>query len=646
MRVKGVFVIWFLMISGVITAQAEKSRADILFFEYAYSDAIKEYYKEMNQAPLTNQQLLNLADSFFKIRNYRQAAEKYLEVYKADSTMSNHHFNKMLQSMTKTSGMDRAKAFLATKTTSLSKELLENADFNFDLLQSIDGIPLQVKIFNINANSPQSDFAPSFYGDKLLFSSGRPQESKSTYTPSGEGYLDILVGKVGLGGQIVNPNPFTGIPESKFHEGTPYYSQEINTIFYVLSNAVKGKLSFDDNGKNALALGAVGGNGTFTYLLRDLSTSFYYPFYDASTSRLYFAANFEDSLGGTDIYYVNTNNGQIMSAPINLGPRINTPGNEISPFIFENSFYFSSDIFYGLGGMDIYKSEMGSQNFFSIPINLGKEVNSDKDDFGFIMKDNIGAGLIGYFSSNREGGKGNDDIYGFLVSEKPGLKTLVIGGEITNSGSNSDVSKASVKILDGEGILIKEIYTAENGTYRAEVPWMDALKLEISKERYSSFTQTYDKSEIEQLENNITLDAELTFLDDLVQEREGQTVIKMNKFFFAPRTYTLTPEITAELDKAVEAVQKFPKLQLRIEAHTDSRGGSLTNFRLSQQRADAIKGYLLEKGVPSSNILYTVGYGEEKITNQCKNGVFCLEILHKQNERHLIVVLNYDLLYE
>ncbi|HMB64028.1 MAG TPA: hypothetical protein VKN36_13195, partial [Eudoraea sp.] len=278
MRVKGVFVIWFLMIAGVITAQVKKSRADILFFEYAYSDAIKEYYKEMNQAPLTNQQLLNLADSFFKIRNYRQASEKYLEVYKADSTMSNHHFNKMLQSMTRTSGMDRAKAFLATKTTSLSKELLENAEFNFDLLQSIDGIPLQVKIFNINANSPQSDFAPSFYGDKLLFSSGRPQDSKSMYTPSGEGFLDILVGKVGLGGQIINPNPFTGIPESKFHEGTPYYSQEINTVFYVLSNAVNEKLSFDDNGKNALALGAVGGNGSFTYLLRDLSTSFYYPF--------------------------------------------------------------------------------------------------------------------------------------------------------------------------------------------------------------------------------------------------------------------------------------------------------------------------------------------------------------------------------
>ncbi|MEX0288775.1 MAG: OmpA family protein, partial [Flavobacteriaceae bacterium] len=98
--------------------------------------------------------------------------------------------------------------------------------------------------------------------------------------------------------------------------------------------------------------------------------------------------------------------------------------------------------------------------------------------------------------------------------------------------------------------------------------------------------------------------------------------------------------------KVITAIQKFPQLQLRIEAHTDSRGGTATNFRLSQRRADAIKKYLVDKGVPSSNILYSIGYGEDKILNNCKNGVRCVEILHKQNERHLIVVLNYKFLYE
>ncbi len=643
MNIKGLFLC-FLMASGAICAQEEKSRADILFFEYAYEEAVKEYYKEMNEGELTNQQKLNLADSFLQIGNYKQASEKYFEVYKKDSSMSNHHFNKMLQSMVKTSGLDRAKAFLATKTTKLSEELLENAAFNFELLQADKpGVP-KLTMFNITANSPQADFAPSFYGDKLLFSSGRPQDSKKASTLSGEGYLDIFVGKVGLGGQIVNPNPFFGIPESKFHEATPYYSSELNTIFYIVSNAVKNKLSFDQNGKNALALGAAEGNGSFRYLLRDLSTSFYYPFYDSKTGKLYFAANFEDSLGGTDIYYVYTNNGQIMSSPINLGPRINTPGNEVAPFIFDNSFFFSSDIFYGIGGMDIYKSEMGPDDFFSIPVNLGKAINSEQDDFGFIIKKNVGKGLIGYFSSNREGGEGKDDIYGFIVEGKPGLRTLVIRGEITEENSPVGIPKVSVKLLDDEDKVIKEVYTKNDGTYRLEIPFRETVKIEVNKGRYSSYVQEYDREGIKQFQNNTMLDIALTPLDELVQEREGQTVLKMNKFFFPPGRYAITPEIAVELDKTVDAIKKFPQLQVRIEAHTDSRGGKASNLTLSQRRADAIKKYLLENGVAASNVPETRGYGEEKITNNCTDGVYCLEILHKQNERHFMVVLNYDLL--
>jgi outer membrane protein OmpA-like peptidoglycan-associated protein len=86
-------------------------------------------------------------------------------------------------------------------------------------------------------------------------------------------------------------------------------------------------------------------------------------------------------------------------------------------------------------------------------------------------------------------------------------------------------------------------------------------------------------------------------------------------------------------------------MQLRIESHTDSRGGSATNFRLSQSRADAIKNYLETHGVSTSNILYSIGYGEDKLLNDCTNGVFCLDTFHKKNERQLIVVLNYDLLF-
>ncbi|MEO0526066.1 MAG: OmpA family protein [Bacteroidota bacterium] len=637
-------LLFFLLVTSLMEGQNKKSKGDFLFFEYAYAEAITEYNKELGKGPLTNQQYLNLADAYLKTGNYKSASDNYLKVFKKDSTMSHHYFNKMLQSLSKTSGTDRAKAFLATRSAKLSEELMENASFNFELLNSGDDTDLDFRIFNIDGNSPQSDFSPAFFKDRFLFTSARPQKAKKIYGPSGESYLDIYVARINPDGNILNANPFTEIPSSKYHKATPYFSEELNSLFYILSNTDGGELTFDENGKNTLAMGFAKRQGPLQYLLRDLSTSFYYPFYDGASGRLYFAANFEDSIGGTDIYYVHTNRGMIMSAPVNLGPRINTPGNEIAPFIFENSLYFSSDVFYGLGGMDMYKSNIQSGESFSIPVNLGEGINSDKDDFGFIMKNDDKGGLIGYFSSNRLGGKGNDDIYGFKVKEKPGLKTLAIKGMVLKHDSKLGVSKTAIKVLDLDNTLIKEIYTKEDGSYQIEIPWRAGINLEVSKERYSSFYGSYEGPTLENLQKT-PLDIHLALLDDLVQERENQTVIKMNKFFFEKNRASVTPEIALELDKVVYAVQKFPKLQLRVESHTDSRGGSSTNFRLSQNRSDAIMKYLVKSGVPSSNILYTIGYGEDKLTNKCKNGVYCIEYLHKQNERSLIAVLNYDLLY-
>tara|TARA_R110002020_G_scaffold23587_3_gene78439 strand:+ start:3479 stop:5404 length:1926 start_codon:yes stop_codon:yes gene_type:complete len=637
-----ILVLFFLLTISCF-GQDKKSKADNLFFGYAYKQAIAEYKKEMAKTQLDNQQYLNLADAYLKTGDYKNAATTYTLVYKRDSTLSNHNFNKMLLSIARTDGMERVNAYLATKKALLPAEWIENANFNAELLDSDGGDGLKYEILNIRGNSAQADFSPTFYGEKLLFTSSRSQKSKDLYIPSGESFMDIFIGRVSQNGDILNANAFNDMPPSKFHEATPFYSQELESIFYMLSNAEDGELSFDENGKNALAIGMVDQKGVFKYLLRDLGTSFYYPFYDAPTGKLYFSANFGDSYGGTDIYYVYTNQGQIMSAPVNLGPRINTAGNEIAPFVFDNSLYFSSDVFYGLGGMDIYRSNLMPDDSFSIPVNLGREINSTYDDFGFIIKDSSTGGLMGYFASNREGGKGKDDIYSFSVSEKPGLKTLVLSGTVAKP-SGTAIDRAAVRVYDIQMELLKEVYTSENGQYHLEIPWRDSILVGAAKERFSSFTKALDGKSLQAV-NNGRLNISLTQLEDLIAEKEGQTVIKLNKFLFDRSKSTITPEIAGELDKVVAAVKDFPKLQLRIESHTDSRGGSSTNFKLSQQRADAIKKYLLDNGVSTSNILYTVGYGEDKILNNCTNGVYCLEMLHQQNDRSLIVVLNYDLLF-
>lgn len=625
-------------------AQQKKSKGDISFFEYSYRRAIQEYEKELEKGSLTNGQYLNLADSYLKVGNFKNASKIYADIFKKDTTMSAHYFNKLLQSLAKTSGLEKVKLFLEENKREFSRELLENAEFNYELLRSENGPQMHYEIFNLSANSPQADFSPTFYNDRILFSSGRHRDSKNVYHPSGESYLNIYEAEVDPNGDLKNPREFAGLKASNFHKATPFYSEKLKSLFYSLSNAVGAELLFSANGKNAMSIARSSGADSYMYVLRDLDTSFYYPFYEGETGRLFFAANFEDSYGGTDLYFVYTNEGIMMSSPVNLGPRINTPGNEIAPFIFENSLYFASDIFYGLGGMDIYKSNLQENNNFSIPVNLGQLINSAEDDFGLIIKNNESNGFLGYFASNRFGGKGNDDIYGFKVNEKPGLKILSLRGTVQKSNDGAGIGGVLVSLTDGEGVIMKEVTTDDDGYYELEIPWQDNITVKAIKERYSKYMGDFSGAELEKA-NTSNFNLKMVFIDDILVESEGQEVIKMNKFFFGKGKSEITPEIATELEKVVAAIKNFPELQLRIESHTDSRGGSSYNLNLSQKRSEAIKNYLLLQGVPKGNIPYTVGYGEEKILNNCKSGVFCLEMLHNINERSNVVVLNYELLF-
>ena len=176
------------------------------------------------------------------------------------------------------------------------------------------------------------------------------------------------------------------------------------------------------------------------------------------------------------------------------------------------------------------------------------------------------------------------------------------------------------------------------------MPFQNVITVEASKDRHSTYLETYQDEKLESLQKN-DFNIGVMNIEDVVEEKENQTVLKLRKFYFGKGRSTITPEIAMELDKVVDAVTKFPKLQLRIETHTDSRGSNNYNLKLSQDRSEAIKKYLLQNGVSTDNILFTVGFGEEKITNNCTNGVFCLDMLHQQNERTLLVVLNYKTIF-
>ncbi len=636
MRMKLIFTILIFATSFLVCGQEPDSEGDKYFFSYDYQNAIKSYLQDKSEGVvLTKNQILNLADAYFKTTNFDEAAKTYLNSEAKEPIKDKNRINMMLQSLKRSKKPKMLDKLWGSKKNLLSTELQENAEFNFQLLHNQTDADNAIDIFNSLENSIKDDFSPTIFKDKLLFSSSRSSKKKGKYS-SGGSFLDIYEARITPTGRLSNAKKFSFLPNSKYHKSTPFYVEENNQFFYILSNSEDGELTFNDHGKNALAIGMVYNNGFFRYILADLSTSFYYPFFDSKTEKLYFAANFEDGFGGTDIYYVYVNNGQIMSEPINLGPRINSPGNEIAPYIHDGSMYFSSDVFYGIGGMDVYRTNIQSDDSFSIPVNLGSSINTEADDFGFIIKENEAQKLYGYFASNRPGGKGGDDLYGFVMNEKPGLKTIAIKGKVVDLNTNQGLADAQVRIIGSDGMVIKTVKSAEYGGYSIEIPYQAKVTVQSTKEGYSVFTGSFSSNS----ESN-GFNLGILNLDDLIEDVEDKKVVAINKFFFASRSSELTEAIKLELDKVVQAVQSFPRMKLAIETHTDSRGYTKTNKKISQLRADAIKSYLLSKGVSLDNMVSAVGYGEEKIMNNCKNGVYCLEFLHNQNKRTLIVIDNY-----
>lgn len=649
MHLRLTFLLAFFGVALIWGQRKDKYSADDYFFAYDYVKAGQLYEQLERSGQLTPAQQLNMAECYIKTGQYQQAADTYIDFYEKDTLsprqMKGYDFNFMMQSLAKSSRKEEFGKYLQDFSPTLTKELLENADFNLQLLSSPVDLDLNYDFFNPGINSTQDDFAPTFYQNKLLFSSSRPGAGKSTNS-KGEGYLDIYESELDENGVARTPKRFKEIPRSSYHKATPSYAKALNSFLYILSNTRGGDMAFDENGKNTLAIGQKVVDGKFNFLLKDLSTSFYYPFYDDLSGRLYFAADFPDEgFGGTDIYFVYTNSGQIMSAPINLGPRINSPGNEIAPFIFEGSLFFASDVFYGRGGMDIYRSNIEDANNFSIPVNLGDKINSTLDDFGLVIRQDD-KGMLGYFSSNRKESLGGDDIYGFVVDKKPGLKTLTLKGKVLKPyGNRTGVSNALVELYDAKGNFLKLIYADDEGNYRIEVPWVNNITLKASKNRYSYFSQTFNEEALNTLQNQ-NLDIGLSLYNDLVVSKEGQMALDLDPLYFGKGKVKISPEISTRLDEVVSFMKMFPKAKIRIECYTDSRGGSSTNLSFTQKRAEAIKGHLVKQGIPAENIPDAVGFGEQKITNNCRNGVFCLEILHKQNQRTLFVVMNDNLLFE
>ena len=319
---------------------------------------------------------------------------------------------------------------------------------------------------------------------------------------------------------------------------------------------------------------------------------------------LFFASDRPGTFGGSDIWYSQRNSDGTWRKPVNLGPTINTPENERSPFLHTDSktLYFSSSGHDGMGGQDIFYSKLDEKNRWTAPTNIGYPINSENDEVDFFVSLD---GKTGYFSSNNIDNQ-DWNIYEFELYEaaRPHVM-MIVKGKVT--ADDGDLEGATVEIRDtATNVIATGIVSANTGNYAVatEVPKEDPqpIIVTVKKEGHS-----YDSQVItpEQMENNIvTKDAE-------VKAIEPGKVCDLRDIYYETNSYTLTHASRVVLALFIEFLKDNPTVKVEIQGHTDNIGNDDANQKLSEQRAKAVYDYVIGKGIPADRLRYK-GYGESQ----------------------------------
>lgn len=318
---------------------------------------------------------------------------------------------------------------------------------------------------------------------------------------------------------------------------------------------------------------------------------------------LYFSSDRPGGFGGADIWMSTFKDGRFQT-PVNLGPEVNTPGEEQSPFIhYDNlTLYFSSNGHPGIGGGDIFVCRKGADGKFGNRMNIGYPINSEKDELGLIV-DRLGK--FGYLSSERAGGFGGLDIYKFeLPSNLKPEPVSYVTGTVYDAISMEKI-EADMELTDlatGE-IIIKTRSQKGSGAFFMVLKSNRNYMLTIDQTNYLFYSANFSLKEHSSLEPYK--------LDVPLKKPATDIEVVLNNVFFDVDKYELKPESKLELDKLVHLLKKFPFMKIEIGGHTDNTGDKAKNKVLSQNRAKAVKEYLVSKGIDATR-LSAIGYGDSK----------------------------------
>ncbi len=511
----------------------------------------------------------------------------------------------------------------------------------------------QYEIKNLDqVNTKFADFGLSIYSGGVIFASSRKDQSATNKKWKGnhQRFLELYKGSIMEDGEITNIEYFSKNINTKYHESNAVFTQNMQRVFFSRNNYEDKKFKKSSKGWNLIQLYSadVGVNGDWTNVTPvpfnsdEFQTG--HPALSADNKVLYFSSDRPGSIGGTDIWGVDINEDGSYGEPFHLKGDVNSSAKEMFPYVSkDNTLFYASNRSGGQGGLDIYKAKNTGDNTFQDSTILPSSINSSSDDFCYVEGTEANTG---YFSSNRVGGKGDDDIYYFKVKEEELIEEVIdapctqsMDGVVRDQISQNLLPESTVelyKMKDGEieekieGIIVgsdaKFTFTLEcNQTYRVIG----------SKKGYVSDDEVITTNE----DTGVSLDTTLALKEDVFDTNlQGEDIIKINPIYFNYDKSDIRPDAALELDKVVRVMQTYPDMIVQGGSYTDSRGRDQYNWDLSNRRAKATLQYIVEHGISPSRISAT-GYGETQLVNRCSNGVKCSDVEHQENRRTEFVVV-------
>ncbi|MCC4212774.1 OmpA family protein [Leeuwenhoekiella parthenopeia] len=631
-----VFLIFSIVLSGF--AQKDLNEADALFGRSAYADAALAYESYIaNAATVSPETWQRLGYTYYNLKDYVNALKAYKNWRDIDSpdddVSKGYYYYDTLRRLKEYDKANQMAMIFFSRANNRNKYL------NYDEEQSRFVELLQADtlytVKNLPLNSQYADFAASFYKEDFVFTSSRNKEDNKIYERNKTPYLSIY--KISRPEVASEVSLFSEDIETPFHDGTTSFTADGRYMYYASSFQSGSKKVFNDEKRNFFKIYRV--DLTQKKLKKELlafngdNYSTGQPYITPDGKKLFFASDMPGGYGKADIYVCDVYEDGTTSQPRNLGPEINTIVDDFFPFFKNDVLYFSSAGHVGFGGLDMYKS-FYKDGIFGTPINLGPVINTNADDFAYVegKKPNTG-----YFSSDRAGGKGDDDIYEFTYNLERCQQ--FISGTVYDLETKQPLADATVTLYVNENEKYSEIRTDENGEYQLEVLCETKYTIEAHKAGYS-------KDGLD-LSTDVTpgrtmkmLDFKIKDLSDIFTTDGDVEKIKVDPIYFEYYRYNINSVAAIQLQKVVDVMNAYPEMVIKIESHTDQRGTDYFNKVLSTNRAEATRDWLISRGIAANRIESAIGYGESRPINICdEQGVDCTEVEYSENRRSEFIVL-------